>query len=253
MRARIQPQVQQLAIQQRQPSLRSQLARHLGVPRRLGVAVPFRVHLDRRSIHRVQPHRDLRIAGLHLDRPKAGHQRVFDHRFYQRPKAVRPIRQSQRGRQTRRPLPSFSALVRTRPRPCLDPPFHARDPVLDAVDRPPRRRCLRQPPQVRRRRLRQHRRYPRRPKRHQHVPRFQQRGRRTRLAFAPAPRSGRIHPGQLFPQAPHRRTQTHPSPPFATWRRAPKQKGRNRIGHAHASNSIQTYYLLPIHSLTPNS
>ena len=155
MRPRIQPDVNQLIIIQLDLALRSRLIRHLQI------ALPCGDPSQSRFIRIDDPSTGHNSSGLfriarslHLDRPIPAHDDVFQHLLGKRPERIVRIRRMEVLRQNLRPLRAIGNRFQRNSLPRLNPPAHPRNAILNVVDRPPRNRNLRKPPQVVSRRLR---------------------------------------------------------------------------------------------------
>ena len=141
--ARVETDVHQLVIQQRDQGIGAYLAGLLGVARLAGVALPGGVNLDGCPVYRIEAKRALVIAGgLHLDGAEAADQGVLDHLFEQGAKTVRGVRFFQRaaqGVETAVGIGDFGCVVAAAD---ADLPVHAGDLVLDEVDGAARDRGL---------------------------------------------------------------------------------------------------------------
>src|SRR4051812_5981901 len=133
--ARIQPDVHQLIVIERNIRVLADSACNLRIAWRRGIAVPIGAHADGGTIDRPQIHRTLRIAGeLNLHCSESTDNNVLQHLFAERTKAVivigivEIVSQYLHSRFATGKLTEFAGILR------LDAPLHSGNTVLDAVD-----------------------------------------------------------------------------------------------------------------------
>jgi hypothetical protein len=72
---------------------RIRIPSRLLIPRLTGITFPLRIHLDRRSIHRIHPHRHrIVFRKLQFHRSETADQHILDHRLDHRSERIAFIR-----------------------------------------------------------------------------------------------------------------------------------------------------------------
>src|SRR5580658_8267442 len=153
----------------------------------------------------------LRIArSLYLNRPVPTHDDVFQNLLGKRPERIVRIRRVEVFRKNLRALRAIRNRFQGHSLTRLNPPTHPRNAILDRIDRPPRNRNLRKPPQVVSRRLRhdvarrpvgvENRRQGQRPPLFLRVPQRSSRGHSRNPAQSAAQRLFNVH--KIVPVAP---------------------------------------------------
>ena len=105
-----------------------------------------------RSIWRVPLDGSGKPEAVH--RPKSPNDHIFQHLLHQRAERIVWIRRLEVLGEHLYPLRTIRNLLQHPATPRLDAPSHSHNPILNRVDRPPRHRRLREPPKIRRSRLR---------------------------------------------------------------------------------------------------
>ena len=135
VRARVEANVHQLVVIERDVRVFADAPGDLRVPRRGGIAVPVSAHTDAGTIDRPQIDRTLRVAGeLHLDRAEAADDDVLQHLLAERTEAVIVIGHVKIVSKNLRAQFAAGNLLQLAAVLGLDAPLHARDAVLDSVD-----------------------------------------------------------------------------------------------------------------------